>query len=229
MSENKIKDDLKEELRNIYCFLKHGKDLTECVPAIYSCYEFNAIMHKFYKEYESIKRSNLYEWKRAVDKWNEKKKRHYSNLYAIGQSDEIAPKRKTFSFKNKKIFLKDILTNKIECFSNYRLVADYINSLDPRYRCKANSIANSISKGCITFSRFLVNTENNFDNYNTSSVINYPILMIDLELNKKEEYPDFKVLLNDLKDRGINLKKDKIIQSIACNKIMLDRYKFEKL
>jgi len=75
----KLNDDKKEELRNVFCYLYYNDELTNVVPAILSPYEFNSKMQQFYKDYEKVQKQkpNLYE--NAFKKWKKKQRWHYNN------------------------------------------------------------------------------------------------------------------------------------------------------
>lgn len=79
MLEDKLNEDKKEELRNIFCYLYYNDELTNVVPATLTPYEFNSKMQQFYKDYKEVQKQkpNLYE--NALKKWEAKKLYHENN------------------------------------------------------------------------------------------------------------------------------------------------------
>lgn len=77
--EDKLSEDKKEELRNIFCYLYYNDELTNVVPAKLSSFDFNLKMQQFYLEHEKIKinKPNLY--KNALKRWKEKQLKYFNN------------------------------------------------------------------------------------------------------------------------------------------------------
>lgn len=83
--EDKLIDDKKEELRNIFCYFYFNDELTNVVPSKLSSFDFNLKMQQFYLEHEDVQRKfpNLY--KNSMDRWLKKKQKHRdSNINLMG-------------------------------------------------------------------------------------------------------------------------------------------------
>lgn len=77
--EDKLSEDKKEELRNIFCYFYFNDELTNVVPALINSFDFNKKMQEFYKNHEDVQRKfpNLY--KNSIDRWLKKKQMHRDN------------------------------------------------------------------------------------------------------------------------------------------------------
>lgn len=232
-----------ENIRYIYCYYKHNKELSQCVPAIYRPKEFNENIKKFTKQFDSILFNDGLNLNKAINKVKTKiNKSYHSNLLVSKFSDLSSadintikrklqinklkdPSKRKYNIPEErksvlKIYLYDINTRAVIEFTSIREIIFFLE-LKGTYKSCYSYIYGAVKGKSKLQNRYYVNFENEFDFLNE---VFYKFFVYDAQTNKTYKNLSLSEVGELIKKNNKTYSSSSMYSAIKHKSILYGRY-----